>query len=244
MRWRAPPKQSSMPSCDQALGVHARADAGGVEQVDRAPARARRRGCGRARSRASRCSRITSSMPALGSSCAEQQAGRAGADDGDLRAPRRAHVASAAGGRACQRASSSASRARVSLPLRRGSPSGGRPSSSTAATVCSSGRVVSRVCSARWMSTREWPRSCASVEAIQSGSSVQGVHAVAEQEVLGHRHRLGRRRAAFLGFVLAGGDQLAPAAGRAVRRPGAVEGAALRRARPGGPSRRRGRARR
>ena len=93
--------------------------------------------------------------PGLGQQRTEQQARRPGADDRDLRPPGGCHGASASAGRACQSASRSASRARVSLPRRRGSPSGGRPSSITAATVCSSGRVTSRACSARWMSTRE-----------------------------------------------------------------------------------------
>ena len=163
----------------------------------------------------------------LGQQGAEQQAGRAGADDRDLGPPRGRHGAFASAGRACQSASSSASRARLSLPRRRGSSSGGRPSSITAATVCSSGRVVSRVCSARWMSTREKPWFSGSVEGSQSGSSLHGSTPRSEEEVLGHGHRLGGRRTALLGFVLAGGNQLAPAAGRPVCRPGAVEGAAL-----------------
>ena len=50
----------------------------------------------------------------------------------------------------------------------------GRPSSITAATVCSSGRVTRRVCSARCRSTREWPRFSGSSEGSQSGSSLHG----------------------------------------------------------------------
>ena len=208
----------------------------------RSPARARRRGSGRARSRGRR-SRITLSTPALASKAPSSRP--AGPAPTIATCVRRAAVTALSLPPAV-RARARAARPRgrgVSLPRRRGSSAGGRPSSITAATVCSSGRVVSRVCSARWMSTREWPRFSASCEGSQSGSSLHG-STLLERGSPRPPAPARRGGAALLGFVLAGGDQLAPAAGRAARRPGAVEGAARRRARPGGRSRRRGRARR
>jgi hypothetical protein len=65
-----------------------------------------------------------------------------------------------------------------------------------------------------------------SVEAARAAAR-STARPLGEQEILGHGTGSAGGRAALLGFVLADGDQLAPAARRAVRRPGAVEGAAL-----------------
>ena len=84
MRWRTPSTQICVPSCTRPFAVHARADAGLVEQIDRDLLD---------HAGADAAEHVVAGVPleddvvdaGLVQQLAEQQAGRTGADDGDLR---------------------------------------------------------------------------------------------------------------------------------------------------------------
>ena len=215
----------------QAFGVHPCAGPGGVEQIDGhlledAGADAAEHVVGASAARGHGLD------PGLREQRGEQQPGRAGADDRDLRS----HGVTAPSDRpyaplraTCVRhaAISSASRARASLLRRRGSsaPSCGA-SSSTASTVSASGRVTSPAATARRQSTRAKPRWSAIGRRHPERQLVPGRDALRAQERLADANdRAGGAAAPARGFD-AGLEQRRPARRSAVLRAGRVVDAA------------------